>query len=184
MLLQHRSHGQAYSLTDLGATLGPASYAQGINNQGQVVGYWSTSSGIHAFLYESGTFKDLGFLGGTNSYALTINQSGQVAGFGETEDGLRAFLYQNGELTPLDFLIPSDSGWQLMVAGGINDAGQIVGQGSYQGHIRAFLLTPVSSTNAQAKPRTRAMQRIRMQERNSERVRHTSAGWVIEERPH
>src|SRR5207245_175100 len=50
--LSHTAAAQTYRLTDLGALLGTNSYAYGINNQGQVVGYWNTTSnGVHAFLY-------------------------------------------------------------------------------------------------------------------------------------
>ena len=41
---------QTYQLTDLGAVIGTNSYPQGINNQGQVVGYWESTNGAHAFL--------------------------------------------------------------------------------------------------------------------------------------
>ena len=75
--------GQSYQLTDLGASIGTNSYAQGINNGGQVVGYWQSTNGAHAFLYRSGVVTDLGVLGqaGTNNFALSINNSGQVVGF-------------------------------------------------------------------------------------------------------
>ena len=46
----NQSLGQTYVLTDLGDTVGTNSYAQGINNQGQVVGYWTAADGMHAFL--------------------------------------------------------------------------------------------------------------------------------------
>src|SRR5260370_39074748 len=46
---------QTYQLTDLGALPGTNSYALGINNQRQVVGYFPTFVGTHAFLNSSGT---------------------------------------------------------------------------------------------------------------------------------
>src|SRR4051812_11969366 len=70
-----------YAITDLGATLGPKSFAQAINNRGEVAGYWDTmTNGVHAFLYSQGAFTDLGALGGTNRYALNINIFAQVVG--------------------------------------------------------------------------------------------------------
>jgi probable HAF family extracellular repeat protein len=63
-LFATNSQGQSYQLTDLGALMGTNSYAQGINNQGQVVGYWNTTNGTHAFLYGAGSVTDLGTLGG------------------------------------------------------------------------------------------------------------------------
>ena len=60
---------QTYNIKDLGELLGPNSYAQGINNQGKVVGYWMSTNGARAFLYDAGSITDLGSLGGTNNYA-------------------------------------------------------------------------------------------------------------------
>jgi probable HAF family extracellular repeat protein len=133
-LVSYSALGQTYHLTDLGAALGPGSYAQGINNNGQVVGYWSTPQGIHAFLYDSGQLKDLGILGGTNIYALTINDVGQVAGFADTGQGLQAFLYQNGSLTNLGNLGGINS-----YAYGINGQGKLVGYIDTPEGARAFL---------------------------------------------
>src|SRR5215207_10175943 len=68
------SHAFLYDSTngmkDLGTLGGTNSYAYGINDSGQVVGYSDTAnSGPHAFLYDSTNgMKDLGTLGGTNSY--------------------------------------------------------------------------------------------------------------------
>lgn len=82
---------ETYILTDLGAPLGPSSDAHGINNRGQVVGYWNTPLGAHAFLYDLGTVHDLGSLGGARNYALSINNNGKIVGFSDTVEGVRAF---------------------------------------------------------------------------------------------
>src|SRR5687767_6025233 len=87
---------QTHNITDLGALLGTNSYAHGINNAGQVVGYWNSTNGARAFLYSAGTITDLGTLGGTNNYALSINASGQVVGFADSTNGTRAFVYGQG----------------------------------------------------------------------------------------
>jgi len=128
--------GQGYDLTDLGVLAGPDSFAQGINNQGHVVGYRDTPKGARAFLYRGGTLMDLGWggAGSANSYAWSINPSGQVAGFSETPQGVRAFLYRNGTLTRLG----AWSGWGSY-AFGINRSGQVVGCLSTPGGLRAFL---------------------------------------------
>ena len=68
-LLCLAASGTAYSggtMIDLGTLGGTYSYANGINNKGQIVGYSLTASGQdHAFLYSGGKMTDLGTLGGT-----------------------------------------------------------------------------------------------------------------------
>ncbi|MGA2853484.1 MAG: Ig-like domain-containing protein, partial [Verrucomicrobiota bacterium] len=141
-LISCRCPGQSYQLTDLGALIGTNSYAQGINNQGQVVGYWVTTNRSHAFLYQAGAVTDLGLLGGTNNYALSINNVGQVVGFAETTNGSRAFLYQDGVITNLGSLGGSGS-----YAFGINGSGQIVGHVDTLNGARAIMYDTGSVIN-------------------------------------
>jgi probable HAF family extracellular repeat protein len=140
------AHSQPYHIVDVGATLsGTNSYAHGINNQGQVVGYWNTeTNGIHAFLYSVGTIADLGGLGlgGSNRYALNISSSGSVVGYADTTNGWRAFLYQNGAITNLGNL-----GGDNSYAHGINGSGQIVGYIDTTNGAQALLLDNGSITN-------------------------------------
>ena len=127
---------QTYQLTDLGSSVGTNSYAQGINNAGQVVGYWETTNGAHAFLYQAGVVTDLGLLGnlGSNNYALSINNSGQIVGFSLTTNGAVAFVCQQGTNTSLGTFGALGS-----YAFGINDHGQIVGHVDTGGGANAFL---------------------------------------------
>ena len=114
-------------MTDLGALGGSYSYAFGINDLGQIVGYYQTSYGYgynRPFLYENGVMTDLGTLG-DNCYPQAINDLGQIAGYSSNGDCSRAFLYENDEngvVTSLGTL----GGWSSM-AYGINDRGQVVG---------------------------------------------------------
>jgi probable HAF family extracellular repeat protein len=132
-----------YTITDLGTFPGGnSSYAYGINDSGQVVGYSATADGSgHAFLWQDGTMTDLGTLPGDSvSNAYGINDAGQVIGVSATVSGephAVAVLWQNGTMTDLGALL----GAPFIAVNGINDAGQVVGWSG--GH--AVLLTPASS---------------------------------------
>jgi probable HAF family extracellular repeat protein len=108
-LIAPRLFAQGYTVTDLG-TLGGTSgtYAYGINDSGEVVGYSYTTSGAQrAFLYNNGTMQNLGALSGATglSEAQGINSSGAVVGTMVNSTGtLRAFLYENGTVHDLGSL--------------------------------------------------------------------------------
>lgn len=123
----------AWTVTDLGVLSDwGTSFATGINNNGQVVGYASTgeysSAGLdinHAFIWSSSTgMNDLGVIGGTaasvNSYAYGINDNGQVVGTSQLTEGgsSYAFLYNNSSMQNLNI---------VGSANGINNSGQIAG---------------------------------------------------------
>ena len=104
------------------------SHAYGINDRGQIVGVSTTSTGVHAVLWDNDTITDLGTLPGHNySEALGINERGQIMGLsGVWADGCNAgqcsaVLWENGTIRDLG--IPMTS-WGL--ASGINNRGQIV----------------------------------------------------------
>ncbi len=114
------------SIQDIGTLEGTWSYAYGVNNSGQVVGYSETASGMpHAFLYSAGNMQDLGtFAGGTYSLAYGINNLGQVVGYSETAPSVpHAFLYSAGNMQDLGTL----PGGVASQAYGINNLGQVVG---------------------------------------------------------
>jgi probable HAF family extracellular repeat protein len=142
------THAFLYSggqMQDLGVLGYLASYANGINAAGQVVGYIAKISTDHPFLYSGGKMQDLGTLGGALGLADGINSAGQVVGGADTTSGaLHAFLYSGGTMTDLNTLIDPSSGWTLQEATAINAAGQIVGAGLNSARQSdAFLLTPV-----------------------------------------
>ena len=75
--------------TILGTLGGPDSFAQFVNESGQVAGISFTNSTpnsttgsptLDPFLWENGKMKDLGTLGGTLGFANGINNSGDVIG--------------------------------------------------------------------------------------------------------
>jgi probable HAF family extracellular repeat protein len=87
-----------WTITDLGVlTTGGMSYATGINNNGQVVG-WSagndTTTGTTAFIWDSANkMQSLG----TSGAATGINSAGQVVGYSKDASGAyQAFLWSGG----------------------------------------------------------------------------------------
>ena len=116
----------SYTITDLG--MGTSSVAYGINNLGQVAGFFYPVSPFEhvppqVFVYSHGKFLDVNIEG----YALAINDLGQLVGV-LNDGGLSmdyAFLYRNGRLLHLDTL----DGFRVPRASAINNSGQVVGDG-------------------------------------------------------
>jgi probable HAF family extracellular repeat protein len=130
--------------TDLGTLGGSASFAMGMNDKGEVVGYASLAGDdiFDAFLWANGVMMDLGVLP-TDFAAVAsgVNDREEVVGtsFGAIP---RAFLWTQAHIIDLNTLISPSSGWQLVLAQAINKRGEIVGEGVHNGQARAFLLTP------------------------------------------
>ena len=120
-----------YTFTDLGTLGGTTSYANGINNAGQIVGQSITATGLYtpipyyrATLWEGSTITDLGGAGsgaGTTNIAYDINNTGLVAGavFYKTETP--AYVWGVGYLNDLGV-------WSE--AYDINDSGMAAGYSS------------------------------------------------------
>ena len=144
------AHAYLYSngiMSDLGTLGGPSSFARGINDSSQVVGYSSTNGVNHAFLSSDGIMTDLGTLGGYSSYARDINSSGQIVGYSNTVRlGVdHAFVYRDGAMIDLESLVDPASPWSLRYATAINDSGSIVGMGLNSARRwSAFLLSPIA----------------------------------------
>ena len=141
-------------MQNLGTLVGDQySSANGINGNGQVVGYSDASDLTqHAFLYANGMMQNLG-IGVQNSCACGINDSGQVVGYEYGITGPEdAFLWQSGTgMQDLNSLILPNSGWSLSAATGINANGQICGYGiNPSGQNDAFLLTPTPEPSSLA----------------------------------
>jgi probable HAF family extracellular repeat protein len=100
----------------------PYSAAYGINDRGQVVGYYfqPTTSG---FIYSAGSLTSLNVPSASATFATGINNLGQVVGW-YSSAGDHGFLYSNGTYTYLNDPLSTTN---VTVATGINDLGQIVG---------------------------------------------------------
>ena len=140
-------------VTGLGVPLD--SVAAGINDSGQVVGSWgTTSTGSQPFLYSNGTITDLpepGFVATSNlgCQADAINNNAQIAGtcWGYNSKlssvYLHLVLWQNGTVTDLGTI----SGVRGSAAA-INGNGQIVGYGTATtGVTQGFLYSNGTMTN-------------------------------------
>jgi probable HAF family extracellular repeat protein len=123
-----------------------AGQASSINDNGQFVGWFSTTSRSHGFLYDDKTgVVDLGTLNDCDCFssAYGINNSSQIVGgmitLGEVQFAL--LWDSQREIHNLEDLVPPDSGWRLQEARAINGAGQIVGYGyNHGGSGHAFRL--------------------------------------------
>ena len=122
LVIPQTAISRQYNIIDLGTLWGEYTYAYGINNAGQVVGFSTNeiSSPAHAFLWENGTMIDLGNLGGNITGAFKINNHGQVTGISKDSSGQNhVFLWENGTIKDLG--VSFDNGGQ-----DINDYGQVV----------------------------------------------------------
>jgi probable HAF family extracellular repeat protein len=146
---------QTYNVTNLG-NLGGASYADGINNAGQIVGYSFLANGTyHAFEYQGGVMTDLSpIIGGTNSAANAINASGQIVGLSYSPtmtdpigySDMTSFIDTGGSVTTI---APLPGGYTGSFATAINSSGQVAGEaftynGPYNGidPYEAYLYSP------------------------------------------
>jgi len=129
MVAAGSARAQLYLVTDLGTNVVP----QGINNNGDIVGYVSGTNynTERAFFFTNGVATTLSFGGGTtNSTAYAINTNGQSVGWYQDSLGaVHCFLSTNsatlGDIGVGAAYQSADPRWNGAV--GINDAGQILG---------------------------------------------------------
>jgi probable HAF family extracellular repeat protein len=133
--------------------LGTGAIAQGINNQGQIVGTVGSPDGTTQYgaLWQNGALTNLGTLpGDVAAIATGINSKGQVVGstWDSNFNWSHGFIWQDGVMTDLNTLFPASSNLFATMANKINERGQISGMaivlsGPDAGNIHAFLATPV-----------------------------------------
>ena len=95
-----------YTFTDLGTLGGSTSYANGINNAGQIVGQSITATGLYtpipyyrATLWEGSTISDIN--GAGTNIAYDINNTAQVAGAQNYKTNTAAYVWGVGEPQPI-----------------------------------------------------------------------------------
>ncbi len=123
-----------YTYTEILPAGWSRSYAHGINDNGDIVGYGEVNSIEKSFLYSNGLVTELIPPNWTSAYALTINSGGEIVGYGMVSGSYKAFLYINGSYTEL---LPSGWSWAWGIR--INDNGDVVGGGNNNGNPRGFL---------------------------------------------
>ena len=93
----------------------------GINDRGQVVGYYYAGSD-RGFVVSRGVFSTLDPPGSTWTVAYGINNVGEVVGYSVTGSQASGFLFDRGTFSTIDF-----PGALNTFITGINDAGEVVG---------------------------------------------------------
>ena len=81
-----------YTFTTLNVSGASSTEAVGINNAGQVVGFFADSRGVHGFINTSGTFTTLDVPGASFTQARGINNAGQVVGLFGDSSGSHGFV--------------------------------------------------------------------------------------------
>jgi len=114
------------SFTTIDVPYATTTLANGINDDGQVVGeyYWpySDHNGFRGFLESGGSFTTIDANGASETDVCGINDGGQVVGYYSPFPYEHGFLESGGSLTAIDF-----PGAYETSATGINDAGLVVG---------------------------------------------------------
>ncbi|WP_347990148.1 DUF3466 family protein [Methylomonas sp. AM2-LC] len=121
-------NGSTYTtLNDPNSTKG--TYAYGINNSGDVVGYFDNGNVGNGFLYNGSTYTTLIDPNATNgTYALGINNNGEVVGYYTDSTGNHAFVYNGSTYTTLNYPNTTPNNPTLdTYAFGINDSGKVTG---------------------------------------------------------
>ena len=99
--------------------------ASGVNDSGEIVGFYEDSSGVvHSYLESGGVFTtiDVPFSGATATAAGAINNSGEIVGTWYDATTSHGFLLSGGTYTSFDY-----PGAVQMEALDLNNSGEIVG---------------------------------------------------------
>ena len=151
------------TLDDPSAGSGGATFAFGINDAGQIVGFYQDSlSHQHGFLYSGGTYTAIDDPLGTNGTVATgINNAGQIVGnYSDSSFAHHGFFF-NGAFDTLDD--PSAADGLGTLATGVNDLGWIVGVYYFQEFAFGFLTGDVNANRIVDRPDLQQVQTDRGQ---------------------
>jgi hypothetical protein len=81
-----------------------ATFPAGINDRGNIVGYYrSPDFSHHGFIYSNGTFQSFDPPGSSDTFVLSINDPGEISGTFSDVNGSHGFLLQNGHFSVIDY---------------------------------------------------------------------------------
>lgn len=127
---------QQFQYTTLQVPGSSSTQALGVNNNGDIVGEFSSGGEVQGFLYSGGTFQTIACPGMSTTAATGINDFGVIVGYCSSSSVQQGFVYQNGTFTYLVY--PASTGnWAF----GINNQDEIVGQyyTATAPHVHAFI---------------------------------------------
>jgi len=121
----------------------PSTLAHGLNDMGQIVGTYISSSKEHGFLLSGGTYTIIDDpLGAQRTEAWGISGAGQIVGdYVDASSNFHGFFYTGGTYITIDF--PGATGSEAF---GINGSGQIVGLYANASGQHGFLYNPTGNT--------------------------------------
>jgi probable HAF family extracellular repeat protein len=88
-----RAEAPVYAFTTLDVPGASSTVARGINDAGQVVGFFSDGSGTHGFLLDAQGFTPIDVRGASSTEGRGINTDGQIVGDFTDSGGSTAFGY-------------------------------------------------------------------------------------------
>jgi probable HAF family extracellular repeat protein len=118
------SHALSYTFKTFDAPGALRTEAYGINNAGQVVGYFAAFDGLHGFVFDGSTLTTIDIPPGPDTESFDINEAGKIIGF---HTGTDSYLLEGESISTIKYPDAADRD-AATIALGINDADHIVGR--------------------------------------------------------
>ena len=80
MILGAHLSGSGGIFTSIDFPLAPATVVWGLNDRGDLAGYYSDGNTVHGFVFSNGTFGTVDVAGASQTQLTRINNKGHVAG--------------------------------------------------------------------------------------------------------